>query len=451
MRITKMKFRQNSCRLTAPLFTALALGFASAHLHAQVSLTTVVELAQKNSATVHLAQADVQKAASLLSQSKDAFIPSISFGSGLPAFPEIGFTGSLPTVWDGSMQSLVFSLPQIKYIQAARAGLQSSQLALKDAKEQVALDASTAYIEMDTVNSELEAVREQELNAARLVTIEGQRTDAGVDPQSALLQAKLTAAQLKLSRLHLETRTATLSKQLATLTGLPDGSVVPDHSSIPEVPAVSAGEIPISTPALDAANAEAKSKLLVSKGDREHLWLFPEVAFGAQYNRNTTLLNSINDYYRQPLPANNFSTGFSIKVHLFDMGLHAKARESAAEALRAKVESEQAQQQNDIQISQLTASLRELDAEAEVASLKQQISAEQLKSVLAQLEVGNGQTGTPGAPPQLSPTAEQQARIDERQKYLDALDSGFDLSKARLNLLRALGHMQDWLDELHTK
>jgi outer membrane protein TolC len=451
MRITQAKFRQNSRRLTASVFAALALGFASVHLQAQVSLTTVVELAQKNSATVHLAQADVQKAASLLSQSKDAFIPSISFGSGLPAFPEIGFTGSLPTVWDGSMQSLVFSLPQIKYIQAARAGLQSSQLALKDAKEQVALDASTAYIEMDTVNSELEAVREQEQNAARLVAIEGQRTEAGVDPQSALLQAKLTAAQLKLSRLHLETRSATLSKQLATLTGLPDGSIVPDHSSIPEVPAVSAGELPISTPALDAANAQAKSKLLVSKGDREHLWLFPEVGFGAQYNRNTTLLNSINDYYRKPLPANNFSTGFSIKVHLFDMGLHAKARESAADALRAKVEAEQAQQQNDIQISQLTASLRELDAEAEVASLKQQISAEQLKSVLAQLEVGNGATGTPGAPPQLSPTAEQQARIDERQKYLDALDSGFDLSKARLNLLRALGHMQDWLDELHTK
>jgi outer membrane protein TolC len=453
MRITKMKFRQNSCRLTAPVFTALALGFASAHLHAQVSLTTVVELAQKNSATVHLAQADVQKAASLLSQSKDAFIPSISFGSGLPAFPEIGFTGSLPTVWDGTIQSLVFSMPQIKYIQAARAGLHSAQLALKDAKEQVALDASTAYIEMDAVNSELEAVREQEQNAARLVTIEGQRTDAGVDPQSALLQAKLTAAQLKLSRLHLETRTATLSKQLATLTGLPDGSIVPDHSSIPEVPAVSAKDTPILTPALDAAEAQAKSKQLVAKGDQEHLWLFPEVGFGAQYNRNTTLLNNIESYFNpaKPFPANNFSAGLSIKVQLFNMGLHAKEKESAAEALRAKVEAEQAEQQNDIQISQLTASLRELDAEAEVASLKQQISAEQLKSVLAQLEVGNGQTGTPGAPPQLSPTAEQQARIDERQKYLDALDSGFDLSKARLNLLRALGHMQDWLDELHTK
>ncbi len=115
------------------------------------------------------------------------------------------------------------------------------------------------------------------------------------------------------------------------------------------------------------------------------------------------------------------------------------------------MEAEQAQQQNDIQISQLTASLRELDAQAEVASLKQQIAEAQLKSIDAQLEVGNGATGTPGAPPQLSPTAEQQASIDERQKYVDALDSGFDLSKARLDLLRALGHMQDWLDELHTR
>jgi outer membrane protein TolC len=438
----------------ASALAGFAFACASALAPAQVSLTTVVELAQKNSATVLLAQADVKKAASQLSQSRDAFIPSISFGSGLPAFPEIGFTGSLPTVWDGSMQSMVFSLPQIRYIQAARAGLQSAQLALKDAKEQVALDASAAYIEMDTVNSELDAAREQEQHAARLVAIEQDRTDAGVDPLSNLLQAKLTAAQLKLSRLHLETRSATLAKQLSELTGLPIGSITPDHASIPEIPTVSADETPLSTLGIDAAQASARSKELVAKGDAEHLWFLPEVGFGAQYNRNTTLLNSVGSYFvdkNGTLPANNFSTGFSIRVPLFNMGLHAKAKESAADALRAKVEAEQAQQQNDIQISQLTASLRELDAQAEVASLKQQIAEEQLKSVLAQLEVGNGGTGSAGAPPQLSPTAEQQARIDERQKYLDALDSGLDLSKARLNLLRALGHMQDWLDELHAK
>ena len=200
-----------------------------------------MELAQKNSAAVRLSQADVQKASAELGQSRDAFIPSVSFGSGLPAFPEVGFTGSLPSIWDSTIQSMVFSMPQIRYVQAARAALQAAQLSLKDAREQVALDASTAYIELDTVDLELEAVRQQEQDAARLVAIEQQRTEAGVDPLSELLQAQLTAAQLKLKRLHLETRAATLSKQLAVLTGLPVGSITPDHSSIPEIPAVTAG------------------------------------------------------------------------------------------------------------------------------------------------------------------------------------------------------------------
>ena len=99
----------------------------------------------------------------------------------------------------------------------------------------------------------------------------------------------------------------------------------------------------------------------------------------------------------------------------------------------------------------MTGSLRELDTLAEIASLKQQIADEQLKTVLAQLELGNGAGAGPGAPPQLTPKAEQLARIDERQKFQDALDAGFDLAKARLSLLRALGHMEDWLDELHAK
>ena len=436
--------------LAAAAGAALAFIPAPTSASAQVSLRTVVELAQQHSAQVRLAEADVRKARAEASQATDAFVPSISFGSGLPAFPEIGFTGSLPTVWEGRMQSEVFSMTQIRYIQAARQGVKAAQATLKDAKEQVAQDASSAYIELDTVNAEIEAAGEQEKAAARFVEIEQQRTDAGVDPTSQLLEARLTAAETKLKRLHLGTRAATLAEQLATLTGLPMGSIVPDHASIPEVPAVTASSGSASTAAIESAEDIAKSRELVARGDAEHHWWLPEIGFGAQYNRNTTLLNSINNYYRQPLPANNFSTGFSIRVPVFDLGLKNKGKQSAAEALRAKVEAEQAQQQNDIQIATISGTLRELDAEAEVASLKQQIASEQLKAVMSQLELGNG-NDSPGAPPQLSPSAEQQARIDERQRYQEALDAGFDLSKARLELLRALGHMQDWLDELHAK
>jgi outer membrane protein TolC len=448
-----LKTANNSRRRWTRLFAATALVPA---LHpllapAQVSLRTVVELAQQNSTQVRIADADVAKARAELAESRDVFIPSITFGSGLPAFPEVGYTGNLPTIWDATVQSMVFSLAQIRYVQAARIGLRAAQLSQKDAREQVALDASTAYIELDAVQAELSAGRQQESYASRLVEIEQQRSEAGVDPLADLLQDQLTAAQLKLKRLHLETRAATLAKQLAALTGLPVGSIAPDHASIPEIPAVTGDPVRHSPAALDAADLKATSLARVAKGDQERVW-FPQVAFGAQYNRNTELLNNISaTFFSGKLPTDNFSSGFNINLPLFDSEVRAKARESAAEALRARVEAEQAQKQNDVQIEQLTGSLRELDAEAEVARLKQQIADEQLKTVLTQLELGNGAAGGPGAPPQANPTAEQAARIDERQKYMESLDAGLDLSKARLNLLRALGHMQDWLNELHAK
>jgi outer membrane protein TolC len=161
-------------------------------------------------------------------------------------------------------------------------------------------------------------------------------------------------------------------------------------------------------------------------------------------------LNNYSQYYRT-FKADNFSIGFEIQVPLFDLVHRAKARESAADALRAKIEAEQAQRQNEIQIAELTGSLRELDTLAEIASLKEQIAGEQLKSVLAQLELGNGSGSGPGSAPQLTPKAEQLARIDESEKLADALDARFELEKARLNLLRALGHMEDWLHELSGK
>ena len=51
---------------------------------AQVSLKTVVELAQRNSTGVRAAQADLSKANSVLSETKDAVIPSATVETGLP-------------------------------------------------------------------------------------------------------------------------------------------------------------------------------------------------------------------------------------------------------------------------------------------------------------------------------------------------------------------------------
>jgi outer membrane protein TolC len=429
------------------MLIGMAMTTVPALVSAQVSLTTVVDLAQRNSTAVKLAEADVQKADAALAQTQDAYIPNFVLGSTVGY--SHGFPTGQPSVGSATMQSLVFSYSQRQYVKAARAGIDAANLSLKDAREQVALDASTAYIELDAVNRELEAAQQQEAYAGRLTAIEKERAEAGVDPPSELLQAQLTAAQLKLKRLHLETRAGTLAKQLSALTGLPAGSIAPDHASIPEIPSITANEAPRNVPRLDSASALARSKLNQAKGD-DLLWRRPQIGFGAVYNYDSNELNNYAKFYFPgSFTPNNISFGLQVTVPFFDFALRAKAKQSAADALRATVEAEQAQRQSDVQIAELTGSLRELDTLAEIASLKQQIANSQLKAVLAQLELGAG--AEPGAQPQLTPKAEQLARIDERQKFQDALDAGLDLSKARLSLLRALGHMEDWLQELHGK
>jgi outer membrane protein TolC len=397
-----------------------------------------------------VAYADISKANAVLSETKDVIIPTVAFSTGLPVFPEVGFTGTPPSIWTTTVESLIFGVPQKHYITSARLGLQAATARLKDAREQAALDASAAYLELDTVNQELVAALQQEGFAGRLVAIEQERTEAGVDPLSGLLEAQLTAAEIKLKREHLEGRAGTLANSLATLTGLPTGSITPDHASIPEIPRVRAEEPAHTLAGIESARLQANSKHLAAKADREINYL-PQLTFGAQYNRNTTLLNDVNSFFAKPLPANNFSSGIAIQLPILDMGHWARSRESAADALRANIEAEQAQRQNDVQIADLSGSIRELDTLAEIASLKQQIAGEQLKTVLTELEVGNGGGAGPGSPPQLSPKAEQLARIDERQKFEDSLDAGFDLAKARLGLLRALSHMEDWLQELRAR
>ena len=164
----------------------VALGCAAlpSLMHAQVSLGTVVDLAQKNSTGVRAAIADVNKARAVLSETKDAVIPSLEFNTGLPVFPEVGFTGQPPSIWSATVQALVYSIPQKKYMDAANLGLLAAKTRLKDAREQVALDASTAYIELDLVERELEIAQREEQDARKLVDIEQQRTEAGVDALS---------------------------------------------------------------------------------------------------------------------------------------------------------------------------------------------------------------------------------------------------------------------------
>ena len=169
---------------------------------------------------------------------KDAYDSHRCLRDRASAFPEVGFTGTPPSIWTRPCSRWSSAFRKSTTSLRRGWGCRPPRSSLKDAREQVALDASTAYIELDTVNQELEAARQQEGFAKRLVEIEQQRTEAGVDPLSELLQARLTAANIKLKRdAPGRPRRHIWPSSLSTLTGLPTGSITPDHASIPEIPA----------------------------------------------------------------------------------------------------------------------------------------------------------------------------------------------------------------------
>ena len=89
---------------------------------------------------------------------------------------------------------------------------------------------------------------------------------------------------------------------------------------------------------------------------------------------------------------------------------------------------------------QLQKNIAELVAQEEVAALQNEVAQDQLDTITTQLRLGSG---TPGAPAPL-PKDEQAARIGERSRFVDLLETRFQLTQARLSLLRSMGRIEDW-------
>ncbi|MFY9937147.1 MAG: TolC family protein, partial [Silvibacterium sp.] len=325
---------------------------------AQVSLPTVVDLAVRNSATVRVALADVQRAQAALSESRDAYLPSFNFGSAVGY--TYGFPVGQPSVYNIGSQSLLYSFSQPDYIRAARAALNSAQLGLKDNEEQVALDTALAYIQLDSDNRQLAALAQEKEYAERLAAIERDRLLAGVDGRMEVTKAELTAAQVDEKSLHLEDDASQQKQKLAHLTGLPASSFVTDSKSIPASPEFSADDsmedtLMATNTGIQAAYANAKSKRLISFGDEKQNYR-PQFAFGAEYNRYAEF-NNYQEYYLR-FQHNNFDIGVQITFPIYDASRRAKARESAADARRAGAEADQTKFQTSEQVYSLRHSIK---------------------------------------------------------------------------------------------
>jgi outer membrane protein TolC len=403
-----------------------------------VSFYTVVDLALRNSTQVRISAADVQRAEAAVMESVDAYKPAISVGSSLGY--SYGFPVGQPSVYSVAAQSLAYSFSQPDYIRAARASLIGAQMLLKDTRQQVILDTGLDYIQLAMLSQQMTALDEETGFVQKLVEIETERVDAGLDSKVELTQARLTGAQVALRRLHLVDQAELVRARLAHLTGLKPADIVSESQTIPSAPDSEPDGIDDNT-GVKAAYASARSKLYVARGDSRQN-NHPTFGFGLEYNRYSKF-NNYNEYYLK-FQHNNFDVGIQINLPLFDATRTAKAKGSSAEAAHASAQADQVRNQTDEQVLQLQKNIAELRAQEQVAELQNELSQDQLDAITTQLQAGSP---APGGSAVL-PKDEQGAHIRERTHFVDMLETRFELTQARLSLLRTIGRIEDWAKAL---
>lgn len=409
---------------------------------AQISLSSTVALALQNSTQVKVAIADVQRATAVLSETRDAYLPNFLLGSSVGY--TYGFPVGQPSVFSAGSNSLLYSFSQPDYVRSSRAALKSAQLNLQDNRHQVMLDCALAYIQLDIDTRELAVLDDEKADAERLVKIERDRLNAGVDSRMDETKAEITSTQVDINRFQLQDDLSEQRQKLSHLTGLPPASFIPDTKSIPPFPDFNNNEAlvdqaVVSNAGIQSAYANAKSKLELAYGDQKQNYR-PQFGFGLEYNRYAEF-NNYEEYYLR-FQHNNFDVGVQITIPLFDASRRAKARESAADAARANAEADQTKNQTSEQVVSLRHSLDELKAQQHYAELQSQLAQEQLETVQAELKNG---TGSPNAAP-ITPKDEALARIATQQRYQDALNAGFAVIRAQLNLLRSIGAIESWVN-----
>lgn len=424
--------------VTAPLLCASS-GLA------QLSLSTVVDRAVRNSPRVKSAQADVDRARAAIAESRAAYIPAINAGAALGQ--GYGYSPSPPTLFTVTSQSLVYSSSQSHYTKSARAGLEAATFTLGDTSEAVAEDAALAFEALDH-DQQRDTVFQQETGFTdALLRIVNERYAAGVDTKIEVTKTRLAAAQLRSRRLHAEDDTANDRERLARMLGLPPASTV-IATGFPTQPVPDRPDSTLGGPAnlsVAAAFANAAAKRQTAFGDNHFLYR-PQLSLVAQYNRYATFTDSfqqlqlLNQSSSVKIGANESAFGVQISLPFLDKVRQARGRESLADAARAQHDAEAAQITVLDAQSRLHHTLEELQADTDVARLLQEQAQEQLEVVRVQIAASSSGSG-----PAMTPKDEQNALLNERDRYLGVLDATYSLRQAQIQYLRQTGQLEQWL------
>jgi outer membrane protein TolC len=411
--------------------STLLLGGADAQT---ITLRKAVELALTHSAPA--AHADEDKAFAGYREARAAYLPRVFFGSGIGGsygFP-LSLENAAPSLFNVTSQQVLYSPAQKNFVKATRSDWQAAQQQSKDQRDALVQDAVLTYVELNKWNQEIELLNTELANNLKVETVEQERVKAGVDRPIEQNRAKLASARVRMRMAEAKGSADVMRTHLAQLTGLSADELGTEPDSIPGLPEIKqdedlAGKAAQVSPQVKAADQQALAKRFAAEG--EYKALLPSVDIAGQY----ALLSNFNNYnvYIRNFQTHNATGGIVFRLPFLDFTQRARAAQAKADAIRSGRDAEQARQKVSLETLRLQRAVQELTAAADVAHLEYEMAQSELDAVEVRLKA---ETATL--------REEQDARSKIEQSYDSLIDANFALDKARVQLLRATGELEQW-------
>jgi outer membrane protein TolC len=430
--------------LPTTVFSLLATGLVlSAALPAQaepLTLKRAVELALSHSPAAAEVNTDVARAMASLREAHNQYVPQLMVGAGLGetwGYP-LSLEGSAPSLINVTAQSALLNPALRDFVTAARTEYKATQEASKDRRNQIIQDTVLTYLELVKWEQLIDRVREQHDDAAGMEQVVEERIQAGVDSPQSRNQARLVTARANLHLAQAKGAIDVLEIKLSQLTGLPASAVQTEADSVPSLPEVpsplDADAATQSSPAVAFAEQHAVAQWFRARAEHRSLW--PSVDFASQYALLAKFNNWVQFFPEKAFERNNATIGVVIRFPFFNASQHAHAEAADADALRARNDVENAKNQVSQERLRLQRTVEQLAAARKVSQLEYEIAKSNVDAVLIRMN-----SGTAGVHDAAS------ARTEMFEKYNALEDSSFELSKARIGLLRATGELESWVEQ----
>lgn len=425
------------------LFSLTAMWFVlSAYLPAEaepLTLKRAVELALGRSPAAAEVSADGQRAMATLREARNQYLPQLMVASGLGdswGYP-LSLEGAAPSLVNITAQSALINPALRDFVRAARTEYKATEEASQDRRNQIIQDTVLTYLELVKWEQLIDQVREQHDDATRMEQVVEERIQEGVDSPQSRNQARLVTARANLHLAQAKGAVDLLESKLAQLTGLPVRSIQTTADSVPSLPEVPSSEAADaatqSSPAVSFAEQHAIAQGFRARAEHRSLW--PSVDFASQYAVLAKFNNWVQ-FFPRAFERNNATVGVVIRFPFFNASQHAHAEAADADAIRARKEVEATKNQVSQETLRLERAVEQLAAARKVSQLEYEIAKSNVDAVL--IRMNSGTAGVHDA---------AFARTEMFEKYNALQDASFELSKARIGLLRATGRLESWVEQ----